>query len=130
MVALDCGAKHNILRNLSERGVKVTVLPPDTTADEILKYNPDGLFVSNASVFRGDATEALLVLDAGRKTQRVLKARLVRADRSAGLALLRRGRPATDAAAAPAMPTPTLSVMTVEDRQLCDLGSATVQPAG
>jgi carbamoyl-phosphate synthase small subunit len=47
VVALDCGAKHNILRHLSERGVKVTVLPPDTTAEEILKHNPDGLFVSN-----------------------------------------------------------------------------------
>jgi carbamoyl-phosphate synthase small subunit len=46
-VALDCGAKSNILRNLAERGVKVTVLPPDTTAEEILKHNPDGLFVSN-----------------------------------------------------------------------------------
>ncbi|HTW94277.1 MAG TPA: glutamine-hydrolyzing carbamoyl-phosphate synthase small subunit, partial [Tepidisphaeraceae bacterium] len=47
VVALDCGAKQNILRHLTERGVKVTVLPPDTTAEEILKYRPDGLFVSN-----------------------------------------------------------------------------------
>ena len=47
VVALDCGAKHNILRNLSERGVKVTVLPPDVSADEIMKLRPDGLFVSN-----------------------------------------------------------------------------------
>ncbi|HEY7119801.1 MAG TPA: glutamine-hydrolyzing carbamoyl-phosphate synthase small subunit [Tepidisphaeraceae bacterium] len=47
VVALDCGAKSNILRNLAQRGVKITVLPPDTTADEILKHNPDGLFVSN-----------------------------------------------------------------------------------
>ncbi len=47
VVALDCGAKHNILRHLSERGIKVTVLPPDTPAAEILKHNPDGLFVSN-----------------------------------------------------------------------------------
>jgi carbamoyl-phosphate synthase small subunit len=47
VVALDCGAKTNILRNLAERGVKITVLPPDTTAEEILKHNPDGLFVSN-----------------------------------------------------------------------------------
>jgi carbamoyl-phosphate synthase small subunit len=47
VVALDCGAKHNILRHLRERGVKVTVLPPDVTAEEILKHNPDGLFVSN-----------------------------------------------------------------------------------
>ncbi len=47
VVALDCGAKHNILRHLTERGIKVTVLPPDTPAEEILKHNPDGLFVSN-----------------------------------------------------------------------------------
>ena len=47
VVALDCGAKHNILRHLSERGVKVTVLPPDTSAEEIMKHRPDGLFVSN-----------------------------------------------------------------------------------
>src|SRR5688572_15805532 len=47
VVALDCGAKHNILRHLIERGVKVTVLPPDALADEIMRHNPDGLFVSN-----------------------------------------------------------------------------------
>jgi carbamoyl-phosphate synthase small subunit len=47
VVALDCGAKHNILRHFAERGVKVTVLPPDTTSEQILKHNPDGLFVSN-----------------------------------------------------------------------------------
>ena len=47
VVALDCGAKHNILRHLTERGVKVTVLPPETPAAEILKLRPDGLFVSN-----------------------------------------------------------------------------------
>jgi carbamoyl-phosphate synthase small subunit len=47
VVALDCGAKSNILRHLAERGVKVTVLPPDTTAEEILKHRPDGLFISN-----------------------------------------------------------------------------------
>ncbi|MGH7213977.1 MAG: glutamine-hydrolyzing carbamoyl-phosphate synthase small subunit, partial [Tepidisphaeraceae bacterium] len=47
VVALDCGAKSNILRHLAERGVKVTVLPPDTSTEEILKHRPDGLFVSN-----------------------------------------------------------------------------------
>jgi carbamoyl-phosphate synthase small subunit len=47
VVALDCGAKQNILRHFVERGVKVTVLPPETSAEEILKLNPDGLFVSN-----------------------------------------------------------------------------------
>jgi carbamoyl-phosphate synthase small subunit len=47
VVALDCGAKSNILRHFAERGVKVTVLPPDTTAEEIMKHRPDGLFISN-----------------------------------------------------------------------------------
>jgi carbamoyl-phosphate synthase small subunit len=47
VVALDCGAKYNILRHLIERGIKVTVLPPDTSAEEILRHRPDGLFVSN-----------------------------------------------------------------------------------
>ncbi len=47
VVALDCGAKQNILRSLRERGMLVTVLPPDVTSEDILKHRPDGLFVSN-----------------------------------------------------------------------------------
>jgi carbamoyl-phosphate synthase small subunit len=47
VVALDCGAKQNILRSLRERGMLVTVLPPDITSEDILKHRPDGLFVSN-----------------------------------------------------------------------------------
>ena len=47
VVALDCGAKSNILRHFVERGVKLTVLPPDSSAEEILKHKPDGLFISN-----------------------------------------------------------------------------------
>lgn len=47
VVALDAGAKSNILRNLRDRGVKVTVLPAQTTADEILQLKPDGVFLSN-----------------------------------------------------------------------------------
>jgi carbamoyl-phosphate synthase small subunit len=47
VVALDCGAKHNILRHLAERGIRVTVLPPDVTAEDIMSHRPDGLFVSN-----------------------------------------------------------------------------------
>jgi carbamoyl-phosphate synthase small subunit len=47
VVALDCGAKQNILRHLTERGVRVTVLPPETPADEILRLKPDGVFLSN-----------------------------------------------------------------------------------
>ncbi|HEV7297821.1 MAG TPA: glutamine-hydrolyzing carbamoyl-phosphate synthase small subunit [Tepidisphaeraceae bacterium] len=47
VVALDCGAKSNILRHFSERGIKVTVLPPETSAADVMKHNPDGVFVSN-----------------------------------------------------------------------------------
>src|SRR5687768_4815137 len=47
VVAIDCGAKHNILRHLTERGVKVTVLPPDTTAEEIISHRPHGLLGAN-----------------------------------------------------------------------------------
>jgi carbamoyl-phosphate synthase small subunit len=47
IVAIDCGMKHNILRNLVEVGCKVTVVPPTTSAKEILGYKPDGVFVSN-----------------------------------------------------------------------------------
>lgn len=47
VVALDCGLKQNILRHFTERGIKVTVLPPDVNVSEILKLKPDGLFVSN-----------------------------------------------------------------------------------
>ncbi len=47
VVALDCGAKHNILRHFADRGVRVTVLPADASAEEILSHSPDGIFVSN-----------------------------------------------------------------------------------
>ncbi len=47
VVALDCGAKRNILRNLVDRGCDVTVLPFDATPEQVLEHRPDGLFVSN-----------------------------------------------------------------------------------
>jgi carbamoyl-phosphate synthase small subunit len=47
VVALDCGAKHNILRHFADRGVRVTVVPPDVSAQEVRSLSPDGLFVSN-----------------------------------------------------------------------------------
>jgi carbamoyl-phosphate synthase small subunit len=47
VVALDCGAKHNILRHFSDRGVKVTVVPPDVDAETIRQLRPDGIFISN-----------------------------------------------------------------------------------
>ena len=47
VVAIDCGIKLNIVRKLNEKGCNVTVVPYDTTAEEILKMQPDGLFLSN-----------------------------------------------------------------------------------
>ncbi len=47
IVALDFGAKHNILRALAETGCKVTVLPAQSTAEEVLSHHPDGVFLSN-----------------------------------------------------------------------------------
>ena len=47
VVAIDCGAKLNILRHLVDRGCDVTVVPHDASADAILERKPDGLFVSN-----------------------------------------------------------------------------------
>jgi carbamoyl-phosphate synthase small subunit len=47
VVAYDFGVKHNILRMLAERGCKLTVVPAQTSAAEVLKLNPDGVFLSN-----------------------------------------------------------------------------------
>ncbi|MGH1398164.1 MAG: glutamine-hydrolyzing carbamoyl-phosphate synthase small subunit [Alphaproteobacteria bacterium] len=47
VVAIDFGAKLNILRCLANVGFDVTVVPAQTSAEEILAYNPDGVFLSN-----------------------------------------------------------------------------------
>ncbi len=47
VVALDFGAKRNILRCLASTGCDVTVLPANATAAEVLAHNPDGVFLSN-----------------------------------------------------------------------------------
>ena len=47
VVALDYGAKRNILRCLASAGCDVTVLPATATADEVLAHKPDGVFLSN-----------------------------------------------------------------------------------
>ena len=47
VVAYDFGVKFNILRMLAERGCRVTVVPAQTSAAEVLKHQPDGIFLSN-----------------------------------------------------------------------------------
>ena len=54
VVAIDCGMKANIVRMMVDKGCYVTVVPFDTTAEEILSYKPDGVFVSNGP---GDPTD-------------------------------------------------------------------------
>ncbi|MBW7851105.1 MAG: glutamine-hydrolyzing carbamoyl-phosphate synthase small subunit [Rhodospirillales bacterium] len=47
VVAVDYGAKHNILRCLAAAGCRVTVVPATAGADDILRHAPDGVFLSN-----------------------------------------------------------------------------------
>jgi carbamoyl-phosphate synthase small subunit len=47
VVAVDYGAKRNILRCLASAGCEVTVLPATATAEEVLAHNPEGVFLSN-----------------------------------------------------------------------------------
>lgn len=47
VVAYDFGAKSNILRMLTDRGCRLTVVPAQTSAEEVLKMAPDGIFLSN-----------------------------------------------------------------------------------
>ncbi len=47
VVAFDYGVKRNILRMLVDRGCRLTVVPAQTPADDVLALNPDGVFLSN-----------------------------------------------------------------------------------
>jgi carbamoyl-phosphate synthase small subunit len=47
IVVMDFGIKRNILNSLHNLGCKLTILPADATSEEILKLNPDGIFLSN-----------------------------------------------------------------------------------
>jgi carbamoyl-phosphate synthase small subunit len=47
VVAYDFGVKFNILRLLADRGCRVTVVPAETSAEEVMKLNPDGVFLAN-----------------------------------------------------------------------------------
>ena len=47
VVAFDFGVKKNILRMVAERGARITVVPAQTSAADVLKLNPDGIFLAN-----------------------------------------------------------------------------------
>lgn len=61
IVAYDFGVKTNILRMLVDRGCHVTVVPAQTPIDEVLKHNPDGIFLSNGP---GDPEPCTYAIDA------------------------------------------------------------------
>ena len=57
---LDYGAKHHIIESLQERGCRVTVLPHDTAAEDVLALHPDGLMLSNGP---GDPKENVFEIE-------------------------------------------------------------------
>lgn len=59
IVAVDCGIKLNIIRSLNNRGCNVTVVPYNTTAEEIINLKPDGVFLSNGP---GDPEDVIEVI--------------------------------------------------------------------
>ncbi|MBE9034243.1 glutamine-hydrolyzing carbamoyl-phosphate synthase small subunit [aff. Roholtiella sp. LEGE 12411] len=59
VVALDFGVKRNILRRLASYGCQVIVVPANTPSEEILNYNPDGIFLSNGPGDPATVTEGI-----------------------------------------------------------------------
>ncbi len=64
VVAYDYGVKRNILRMLTDRGCRLTVVPAQTPASEVLAMNPDGVFLSNGP---GDPEPCAYAIDAIRE---------------------------------------------------------------
>ena len=64
IVLFDFGAKLNIQRELEKRGCKVTVVPYNTTSEEVIKMQPDGIMLSNGP---GDPAENISVIEEIRK---------------------------------------------------------------
>ena len=67
VTAYDFGVKHNILRLLVDRGCEVTVVPADTTAEDVLSSEPDGVFLSNGP---GDPEPCVYAIEAIREILR------------------------------------------------------------
>ena len=47
VVAIDCGIKYSFIRQLNAKGCNVTIVPFNSTTEDILAFNPDGIFISN-----------------------------------------------------------------------------------
>ncbi len=72
VVALDFGVKRNILRRLASHGCRVIVVPADTSTQEILKHNPDGIFLSNGPGDPSAVTEGIETAKALLKSEKPL----------------------------------------------------------
>ena len=59
VVAIDCGMKLNIIRSLNRFGCNVTIVPYNTTAEEIMFMKPDGVFLSNGPGDPEDVPEVI-----------------------------------------------------------------------
>ena len=55
VVAVDCGIKYSFIRQLNAKGCNVTIVPYNSTAEEIMAFNPDGVFISNGPGNPADA---------------------------------------------------------------------------
>ena len=64
VVAFDFGVKNNILRMVAERGARITVVPAQTSAADVLKLKPDGIFLANGP---GDPQACDYAIDAVRE---------------------------------------------------------------
>lgn len=62
VVAMDCGIKSNILRELASAGCQVRVVPPSTSAEQILSSNPRGLLVGNGPGDPAAVTDAVATI--------------------------------------------------------------------
>lgn len=66
VVAIDCGIKYNIIRELNRYGCNVTIVPYNTSYETIMALNPDGIFLSNGP---GDPENVPEVIDLIRQLQ-------------------------------------------------------------
>ena len=64
VVAIDCGMKKNIVRSLTRRGCKVTIVPWNTPAHEIMALEPDGVFLSNGPGNPADVPQTVATVKA------------------------------------------------------------------
>ncbi len=59
VVAIDCGMKQNIVRSLNKKGCRVTIVPYDTSPEDIRSLKPDGVFISNGPGDPEDVPETI-----------------------------------------------------------------------